>query len=65
MVWEADLGPARRRRLAEIFAMSSRLEGAFWEMAYTLDQWPDPGWARNHWSPGDRLQRRPMLPHEP
>jgi len=21
--------------------MSSRLEGSFWEMAYTLDQWPD------------------------
>jgi thiaminase (transcriptional activator TenA) len=41
MAREADLGPTRRRRLAEIFAMSSRLEGAFWEMAYTLDQWPD------------------------
>jgi hypothetical protein len=23
--------------------MSSRLEGRFWEMAYTLDQWPDLG----------------------
>jgi thiaminase (transcriptional activator TenA) len=33
----------RRRRLAEIFMMSSRLEGMFWEMAYTLDQWPDLG----------------------
>ena len=31
----------RRRRLAEIFTMSSRLEGMFWDMAYTLDQWPD------------------------
>jgi thiaminase (transcriptional activator TenA) len=31
----------RRDRLAEIFTMSSRLEGMFWEMAYTLDQWPD------------------------
>jgi thiaminase (transcriptional activator TenA) len=31
----------RRQRLAEIFTMSSRLEGMFWEMAYTLDQWPD------------------------
>jgi hypothetical protein len=41
MAREANLGPARRHRLAEIFAMSSRLEGAFWEMAYTLDQWPD------------------------
>jgi thiaminase/transcriptional activator TenA len=52
MAREADLGLTRRRRLAEIFAMSSRLEGAFWEMAYTLDQWPDlregpePGVAR-------------------
>jgi thiaminase (transcriptional activator TenA) len=41
MAREAEPGPARQRRLAEIFAMSSRLEGAFWEMAYTLDQWPD------------------------
>jgi thiaminase/transcriptional activator TenA len=41
MARAADLGPARRRRLAEIFVMSSRLEGAFWEMAYTLNQWPD------------------------
>jgi thiaminase (transcriptional activator TenA) len=31
----------RRRELAGIFAMSSRLEGGFWQMAYTLDQWPD------------------------
>jgi thiaminase (transcriptional activator TenA) len=30
-----------RRRLADIFRMSSRLEGMFWQMAYTLDQWPD------------------------
>jgi thiaminase/transcriptional activator TenA len=41
MVEEAGLGPTPSRRLAEIFAMSSRLEGAFWEMAYRLDQWPD------------------------
>ena len=33
--------PGLRQRLAEIFTTSSRLEGAFWEMAYTLDQWPD------------------------
>jgi thiaminase (transcriptional activator TenA) len=33
----------KRRQLAEIFTMSSRLEGMFWEMAYTLDQWPDVG----------------------
>ncbi len=32
---------ARRRDLAKIFATSSRLERAFWEMAYTLEQWPD------------------------
>jgi len=38
---EAGLSPALRQRLAEIFAMSSRLEGSFWDMAYTLDQWPD------------------------
>ncbi|HYB16300.1 MAG TPA: hypothetical protein VEF71_12625, partial [Streptosporangiaceae bacterium] len=31
----------RRRQLTEIFKMSSRLEGTFWDMAYTLDQWPD------------------------
>ena len=31
----------KRGQLAEIFMMSSRLEGMFWEMAYTLDQWPD------------------------
>jgi len=36
-----DLGEAQRRKLAEIFMISSRLEGMFWEMAYTLDQWPD------------------------
>ena len=33
----------KRGQLAEIFMMSSRLEGMFWEMAYTLDQWPDLG----------------------
>ena len=32
---------ARRRELAQIFATSSRLERGFWEMAYTLEQWPD------------------------
>ena len=31
----------RRSQLGEIFTMSSRLEGMFWEMVYTLDQWPD------------------------
>ena len=34
-------GPARVDELREIFAMSSRLEERFWEMAYTLEQWPD------------------------
>jgi thiaminase/transcriptional activator TenA len=32
---------AERQRLADIFRTSSRLEGMFWQMAYTLDQWPD------------------------
>jgi thiaminase (transcriptional activator TenA) len=41
MAVRAGPGPELRRRLAEIFATSSRLEGAFWDMAYTLDQWPD------------------------
>jgi thiaminase (transcriptional activator TenA) len=31
----------KRRQLADIFTMSSRLEGMFWDMAYTLDQWSD------------------------
>lgn len=35
------ISEATRRRLAEIFRTSSRLEGSFWDMAYTLDQWPD------------------------
>ena len=35
------LSDEQRGRLAEIFLMSSRLEGMFWDMAYTLDQWPD------------------------
>jgi thiaminase (transcriptional activator TenA) len=41
MALRASPGPESRRRLAEIFMTSSRLEGAFWDMAYTLDQWPD------------------------
>jgi thiaminase/transcriptional activator TenA len=28
-------------RLAQIFTTSARLERAFWDMAYTEDQWPD------------------------
>ncbi len=35
------LGAAKRGELGEIFATSSRLERGFWEMAYTLEQWPD------------------------
>jgi thiaminase/transcriptional activator TenA len=41
MAAQAGPGPQTQRRLAEIFTTSSRLEGAFWDMAYTLDQWPD------------------------
>ena len=41
MTCEAGVSDRKRRQLAEIFMMSSRLEGMFWEMAYTLDQWPD------------------------
>lgn len=41
MAVRASPGPESRRRLAEIFITSSRLEGAFWDMAYTLSQWPD------------------------
>jgi thiaminase/transcriptional activator TenA len=41
MAAQTGPGPRTRRRLAEIFTTSSRLEGAFWDMAYTLDQWPD------------------------
>jgi thiaminase/transcriptional activator TenA len=37
---EASVG-ARREELERIFVTSSRLEGRFWEMAYTLEQWPD------------------------
>lgn len=43
MTRQAALGERGRRRLAEIFMTSSRLEGMFWDMAYTLDQWPDLG----------------------
>jgi thiaminase/transcriptional activator TenA len=31
----------RRREIANAFAMSSRLELGFWEMAYTFERWPD------------------------
>jgi thiaminase len=38
---EGALGTATPEELGEIFAMSSRLERGFWEMAYSLEQWPD------------------------
>jgi thiaminase (transcriptional activator TenA) len=38
VVGEAE---ARRLELEQIFVTSSRLERSFWEMAYTLEQWPD------------------------
>ena len=31
----------RQREISEIFATSSRLEHGFWEMAYTIERWPD------------------------
>jgi thiaminase (transcriptional activator TenA) len=37
---EAD-SEERRGEIGEIFAMASRLEGAFWQMSYSLEQWPD------------------------
>ena len=36
-----EVSGEKRQQLADIFMMSSRLEGMFWDMAYTLDQWPD------------------------
>ena len=38
---EEGLGTTKREELQQIFATSSRLERGFWEMAYTLEQWPD------------------------
>ena len=43
MTRDGAVSDDKRRQLAEIFTMSSRLEGTFWDMAYTLDQWPDLG----------------------
>jgi thiaminase len=37
----ADASAERRRRLAENFAMSARLEHGYWDTAYGLEQWPD------------------------
>ncbi len=36
-----EVSPSQRRRLSEIFRMGARLEWGFWEMGYTLAQWPD------------------------
>jgi thiaminase (transcriptional activator TenA) len=41
LVLEEATTEARRHEIAQIFAMSSRLERSFWEMAYTFEQWPD------------------------
>ena len=38
---EEGVGSAKRAELGEIFATSSRLERGFWQMAYTMEQWPD------------------------
>ena len=36
-----DAGPAARERMTAAFVTSSRYELAFWEMAWTLERWPD------------------------
>ena len=41
MTRDGAVSDEKREQLAGIFMMSSRLEGMFWEMAYTLEQWPD------------------------
>ena len=41
LVAEEVSSPARLRDIGAIFATSSRLERGFWEMAYTIEQWPD------------------------
>lgn len=38
-----DAGPATRARMAATFVTSSRYELAFWQMAFTLERWPDQG----------------------
>jgi thiaminase/transcriptional activator TenA len=47
MASEVSADSRRVERLREIFATSSRLEEAFWQMAYTFDQWPDLVQARS------------------
>jgi len=41
MMMEEAMSDVRRREISHIFATSSRLERAFWEMSYSLEQWPD------------------------
>ena len=41
MMSEEVTSETRASDIGDIFATSSRLEGAFWQMSYTLDQWPD------------------------
>lgn len=41
LVAEEVTTETRREEIGRIFATSSRLERGFWEMAYTLEQWPD------------------------
>lgn len=35
-----DAGPERRKRLRELFDLSSRYEWLFWEMCWTGEEWP-------------------------
>ena len=37
----AGLGEPDARRLSELFTTSTRLERAFWDMAYRCEHWPD------------------------
>jgi len=41
LVQDEASGGARWEEIDRIFAMSSRLEHQFWEMAYTFERWPD------------------------
>jgi thiaminase/transcriptional activator TenA len=36
-----EAGPAARERMASAFVTSSRYELAFWQMAWSLERWPD------------------------
>ena len=36
----AAAGSAEKRRMAELFMLSSRYEYLFWEQAYRLESWP-------------------------